>query len=463
MEQEEQDIQATETHIHAPETRIKYNSDWTLWACYIILCVVSIVEVFSASSLELKNGSVYLPITSHVQFLLLGFVLVFAFEHVHYKYTKALMYLLGVVAVALAILTPHLGQSINGAVRSINIMGISIQAAEFCKLASAMLLAYYLSKFQRPDGKGLSTTGVKVGFFIIFGFVILLISQGGSNALLILMVGVTMMILAVLPRKLILYSLGALVAIMIIVVGGLKLAGGNEPAPSTPKEVAVNTENGDNTTVVVVSSNEQKNAIQKFFGRFSVWENRINEWLPGSTPEYEKETNYGENSNSQKHHAYMAIAHGNGIGVMPGNSRECARLQLAFSDYIYAIILEEMGLWGGFIVLLCYLGIIIRACMISRKCKSAYAALLIMGMALVISYQAFYHMCISVGVLPVSGQPLPFISKGGTSILIMSVAMGIMLSVSRYAVQRTPSGLKTIDDDAELPEDLRADNPTGGY
>ena len=159
----------------------------------------------------------------------------------------------------------------------------------------------------------------------------------------------------------------------------------------------------------------------------------------------------------------MAIAHGNGVGVMPGNSRECSRLQLAFSDYIYAIIIEELGLFGGIIVLLCYLGIFIRALMISQKCKSAYASLLIMGMALVIVYQAFYHMSISLGLLPVSGQTLPFISKGGTSILVMSVAMGIMLSVSRFAVERTDLGLKTIDDDDELPDDLKADNPAGGF
>jgi cell division protein FtsW len=84
-------------------------------------------------------------------------------------------------------------------------------------------------------------------------------------------------------------------------------------------------------------------------------------------------------------------------------------------------------------------------------------------MALVIVYQAFYHMCISVGVMPVSGQTLPFISKGGTSILVMSVAMGMMLSVSRFAVERTDTGLKTIDDDDELPDDLKADNPAGGF
>ena len=76
---------------HTPKHKIKYTSDWTLWACYIVLCAVSVIEVFSASSLELKNGSVYLPITSHIQWLAIGFVFIFGLEHLHYKYTKAIM------------------------------------------------------------------------------------------------------------------------------------------------------------------------------------------------------------------------------------------------------------------------------------------------------------------------------------------------------------------------------------
>ena len=200
---------------HTPKRKIKYTSDWTLWACYIVLCAVSVIEVFSASSLELKNGSVYLPITSHIQWLAIGFVFIFGLEHLHYKYTKAIMPLVAGGAIILAILTPFIGTSINGAIRSIDIMGISVQAAEPCKLGCAMMLAYFLSRFQKPDGTGLSTKGIWIGLGIVLLFVLLLVKQGGSNALLVLLVGGTMMILSVLPRKLILSAL----AVFVVVVG----------------------------------------------------------------------------------------------------------------------------------------------------------------------------------------------------------------------------------------------------
>ena len=436
--------------LRTTKKKVKYTSDWTLWACYIILCAVSVVEVFSASSLELKNGNVYLPITSHIQWLGLGFLLVFGLEHLHYKYTKIMMLFVVIISVGLGILTLFVGEKVNGAARAIDLGFISVQAAEPCKLASAMLLAYVLSRFQKPDGTGLSAKGVWYGIGIILLFVALLITQGGSNALLVLLVGGSLLVLAVLPRKVI---WGGIIALAVL-IGTVCLIVCVSKNNEQNNELAVQT--------TVVKEPSKASGIKKIF-RWETWQNRIDDWLPDSVPEYQKPTSYAVGGNSQKHHAFMAIAHGNGIGVMPGNSRECSRLQLAFSDYIYAIILEELGLLGGVIVLLCYLGIIIRAIMISKMCKSAYASLLIMGMALVIVYQAFYHMCISVGVMPVSGQTLPFISKGGTSILVMSVAMGMMLSVSRYAVERTNAGLKTIDDDDELPDDLKADNPAGGF
>ena len=442
-------IEKNNTH----RKKVKYTSDWTLWACYIILCAVSVVEVFSASSLELRNGNVYLPITSHVLWLVMGFIFVFGLEHLHYKWTKVLMLFAVSISVLLAILTPIIGENVNGAVRAIDLGFVSVQAAEPCKLASAMLLAYVLSLLQKPDGTGLSAKGVWWGLAIIVGFVLLLITQGGSNALLILLVGGTLMVLSVLPRKLV---WGGLIGLTLLIVGAVTFivvgSSGEKQQPATATAQVAAEGASSSVGAGILSAT-----------RSGTWKNRIDDWLPDSVPEYAKPTTYSRGGNSQKHHAFMAIAHGNGIGVMPGNSRECSRLQLAFSDYIYAIILEELGLLGGTIVLLCYLGILIRACMISKKCKSAYASLLIMGMALVIVYQAFYHMAISVGLLPVSGQTLPFISKGGTSIIIMSMAMGMMLSVSRFAVERTDAGLKTIDDDDELPDDLKADNPAGGF
>ena len=172
-------------------------------------------------------------------------------------------------------------------------------------------------------------------------------------------------------------------------------------------------------------------------------------------PKYNDEINA---QNRQEMYSYMAQANGGLIGVFPGNSRETARLPLAFSDYIYAIIIEDLGFIGGFLLMSLYLCLLIRALQIARKCHRAFPVLLVMGMAIMVVLQALFHMAITTGAFPVSGQPLPLISKGGTSILITSIAFGAMLSVSRSAVQNgTRQEVK--EELKELPEELRADNP----
>lgn len=427
--------------------KVKYTSDWTLWACYIILCVVSVIEVFSASSLELKNGNVYSPIASHVKFLLLGLVAILVLERIHYKYFKGLMLLAAPLSVVLAVVVALFGKSVGGASRAIEIGGLSLQAAEPCKFTVVLLLAYIFARFQKKEG-GLSKKGIVLGFGVMLLFVGLLITQGGSNAFLIMLVSCLMMIIAGLPTRLLVIG-WTCVALAVGSVLWLHFSGKNDAAGTAGETVAAQT---------VEKKKSDSGVLLK---RLPVWKSRIDDWLGTGEPEYKKPTVYEHDGNSQRHHASMAIANGKGIGVGPGNSRECSRLQLAFSDFIYAIILEELGLIGGIVVLLCYIGIVIRAGMIGTQCKNAYPTLLIMGMALMISMQALYHMGISVGLLPVSGQPLPFISKGGTSILIMSMAMGVMLSVSRYAVERTSEGLRGIEEDDELPQDLRASNPSG--
>ncbi len=163
--------------------------------------------------------------------------------------------------------------------------------------------------------------------------------------------------------------------------------------------------------------------------------------------------------NRQEMYSYMAQANGGIIGVFPGNSRETARLPLAFSDYIFAIVLEDIGFVGGMFLLILYLWLLARAGVIARKCHRAFPALLVMGMAVMIVLQALFHMAITTGAFPVSGQPLPLISKGGTSILITAIALGAMLSVSRSAVQNgTRQEVK--EELNQLPEELHASNPT---
>ena len=195
------DMDAVKDYEVVEKRKVKYTSDWTLWACYIILCVVSVIEVFSASSLDLKNGSVYLPIESHVKFLLMGLVAVLVLEHIHYKYFKGLMLLAAPLSIVLAVVVALFGESVGGASRAIEIGGLSLQAAEPCKFTVVLLLAYLLARFQKREG-GLSTKGILLGFGVMFLYVALLITQGGSNAFLIMLVSCLMMIIAGLPKRL---------------------------------------------------------------------------------------------------------------------------------------------------------------------------------------------------------------------------------------------------------------------
>ena len=129
----------------------------------------------------------------------------------------------------------------------------------------------------------------------------------------------------------------------------------------------------------------------------------------------------------------MSASFGGGIGRMPGNSVERDFLSQAFSDFIFAIIIEEMGLWGAIIVVFLYLVLMFRAGRIASRCERNFPAFLIMGLALLLVFQAFTNMLVAVGILPVTGQPLPLISRGGTSTIITCAYFGMMLSVSRYA------------------------------
>ena len=162
--------------------------------------------------------------------------------------------------------------------------------------------------------------------------------------------------------------------------------------------------------------------------------------------------------NYQPQHAYMAVANGGVFGVFLGNSRERDFLPQAFSDFIYAIIIEEMGLVGGIVIMLLYMSMLLRAGVIARRCDKAYPAFLITGLAMMIAFQALINMGVSVGLFPVTGQTLPLVSRGGTSFLITSAYFGIMLSVSRFAKQ---SGKNENVEEPLVEEngDISAPNP----
>jgi cell division protein FtsW len=171
---------------------------------------------------------------------------------------------------------------------------------------------------------------------------------------------------------------------------------------------------------------------------------------------------YINDENSQVTHAFIAVANSNVIGLGPGNSIERDFLSHAESDFIYSIIIEEMGFAGGVFVLFLYFALLIRVGRIAQKCRRFFPAYLVLGFGIMMVLQAFVNMGVAVGLFPVTGQPLPLISRGGTSILITSFYIGVILSVSRYAEKISEENVlateaKATEDATEYYDDKNID------
>ena len=198
-----------------------------------------------------------------------------------------------------------------------------------------------------------------------------------------------------------------------------------------------NTEpNKQNLTEQVQTENKEKKdkgAIGKVFHRFDTWKGRIDKFLDSKelTP---KDVDLDEDA--QESYAKVAIATSNVVGKGPGNSDQCDFISQAFSDFIYAIIIEEMGIEGAFGVAMLYIILLFRTGRIANRCETSFPAFLAMGLALLLVTQALFNMMVAVGMVPVTGQPLPLISRGGTSTITNCIYIGVILSISRSAKRK---------------------------
>ncbi|MCM1293090.1 MAG: FtsW/RodA/SpoVE family cell cycle protein [Bacteroides sp.] len=413
--------------------------DKHIWGIYIFLILISVIELYSASSREVSTAGlgVYGTIVRHVIQLFMGLCIIYYLQKTHYRKILKWVIPFTLLSVALMGYTMFFGEVVNGARRNFHLMGISIQPSELLKISAAMMTALIMSRTQVKGG-GVSNKGIIWSAAVILLFCAMLAPQGLTNTLLLISISMSMMIIGGTPFRKVGY-------VIVVYVACFSLYVGVQMIRHAHAANATKTEQTDGT------AKEEKSDP-----RFVTWITRLTNF-GDSKPKYEQEMT---SDNQQEMLGYMAQAHGGVFGVMPGHSRETSRLPLAFTDYIYSIIVEEMGLIGGLFVLVLYLWLLGRASAIASRCSRAFPALLVIGMALTIVFQALFHICIVTGVIPVSGQPLPLISKGGCSILVTSIAFGIMLSVSRFAV-RTGAKNKEIRQEIDsLPEDMRADNPS---
>lgn len=421
----------------APETKLRPKADRYIIGFYVMLCIISVVELYSASSREVTSANIFGPLVRQIMMLVMGIVICIGVSRLKLTAIIRLTPAFVIMSVLMMVYVMFAGDVINGARRSFSLPGFSVQPAELLKISSVLIVAYIMSRNQ--EAGGVKTNGVVKCALIVAAFGGMLISQGLTNTLLLMIISCSMMLIGGIQWK----KFG-LVLVFYMLIGGAGLYYKIEKGSKSANE---NTE--------ILETGKDSSGQSATINRTNTWLSRMERYGNDSIPKWEQKI---VAENRQEMYSYMAQANGGVFGVMPGNSRETARLPLAFSDYIFAIVVEDLGLIGGLFLLVIYLSLLGRAGTIAARCDRAFPAMLVMGMAVMIVFQALFHMAITTGVFPVSGQPLPMISQGGTSMLVTSLAFGIMLSISRYASMAGRKKAQKAPQD--LPEALAAVNPT---
>ena len=384
-----------------------FKGDKVIWIIFLFLCLISVVEVFSAAStLTYKSGDHWGPITQHSVILMVGAFIVVLVHNIPCKYFSVLPFVLLPLSCILLLFVMGMGiitgDRVNGAARWMTFFGIQFQPSELAKMAVIIVTAFILSKFQEEDGA--NPKAFKYIMWITGIVFILIAPENGSTAALLAGVVFLMMLIGRVPWK----QIGKLVGIVGL---GLTLL------------VSV---------IVIIPPSVYENVPGTH--RFSTWQSRIKGFFEdkGAIPA----AKFDIDKDAQVAHANIAIATSNVIGKMPGNSVQRDFLSQAFSDFIFAIVIEELGLLGGAFIVMLYLWLLIRAGRIAKRSEKHFPAFLVMGIALLLVSQAMLNMMVAVGLFPVTGQPLPLISKGGTSTLINCAYIGMILSVSRYVADK---------------------------
>lgn len=369
-----------------PEKLRKYfRGDSVIWGILVTLSLLSLLAVYSSTftlAYQYRSGHVGYYLIKHIIFLIFGFAVVYATHLIPYYYYSRISQLLLLISVPLLLITLLFGMSINDASRWLTLpgTGVSFQTSDLAKLALIMYVARLLSlKQDKIRSFKEAFQPIIIPVLIICG---LILPANLSTAVLLFVVSIILMFIGRIRMTYLALLLAAVATVLIITIS-----------------VAVNSE---------------------WEGRWGTWRNRVVNHV-----EQDSESNY------QSEQSKIAIATSGIFGKGPGNSMQRNFLPQPYSDFIYAIIIEEYGLIGGVFVLLIYMVLLYRAGLLVRGSTRTFSAFLAFGLALMLVLQAMVNVGVAVGILPVTGQPLPMISMGGTSILFTAAAIGIILSVSR--------------------------------
>jgi len=379
-----------------------------IWALVALFMFYSLLAVYSASAslayTKFGGDTTYFFRTQLVM-LIIGLVIIVVIHRLDYKiyYSLAGLFLIG--SVVLLILTLLVGVRINEATRWIVIpgTGFRLQSSDLAKVA---LIIYLAKTLAQPQHDLKNFREVSKYFMIPVAVVcFLILTENLSTAIMIFGISLMLLFVGRVPLKFLLAYLGlAIVALLLF--------------------------------ALVIS------VIWPHNNRVEVWKHRIENYF--SKGEDTQEDDY------QIVQAKIAIATGGLIGKAPGKSTQRNMLPQSNSDFIFAIIIEEYGLlFGAIPVILAYMVLLFRGIAIARKCVTAFPAFLVIGLTLIIVVQAMINMLVATGLMPVTGQTLPMISWGRTSVLVMSFSIGAILGVSRYIQEQDKKEAASVDASAD--------------
>lgn len=405
-----------------PKRRQLLNGDRTIWTMVFILCGISLIEVFSASSrLTFGKSSFLAPIISHTMHLGIGLAGMWLVHLLHYKWYRLFPVLLVPLSILLLGYLSIRSMGSSGAERWIDLGFFQLQPSELGKIGVIMSVAYWLSKLKPDDELSQANTFWKI--LALTGFVdALIVGENLSTAVLLAGVIFVMMILGGIAWRRMLALTGVVVGAGIVAV------------------------------VILLFVPAQTIRDSKIIpSRATTWQARLQDFAQTrNKPNAYEYAKLVAPEKPQETHANIAIATSNILGKGPGNSDERDYLQEASCDFIYAIIIEELGIVGGVIVMLVYVVLLYRVGRIATKCKEKYPAYLAMGLGMLLGLQAFINMSVAVGLFPVTGQPLPLISKGGTSVLMTSGCIGMLLGISNV-LEKEAKGEQALGTEADIP------------
>ena len=396
-----------------------FKGDKVIWMVFFFLCMISIVEVFSASSgLTYKSQNYIGPIAYHAFTIAAGVVVAIITLNIPCRYFKLMTpFLLLITAILLLIVMLGGGKSTNDASRWISIMGFTIQPSEIAKGTIVLAVAQILAAMQRENGA--DRQAFKWILWITIPTCAMIGVENLSTAALLFGVVILMMFIGLVPLRQMAKLVGILVFMVVFAVAMVMIVG-HDTAGEDNKQL---------TKTEQLDQPREKSKIEKLLHRADTWKARILKFGKDDVAPQD----YDLDKDAQVAHANIAIVSSGVVGKGPGKSVERDFLAQAFSDFIFAIVIEELGLLGAAFVVFLYIILLYRCARIASQCENNFPAFLAMGLGLLLVVQAAFNMMVAVGLAPVTGQPLPLISKGGTSTIINCAYIGTILSVSRSA------------------------------